>query len=92
VRVFDAGATFSVRNVGTGEYVVPLGTNPTAEINATGRVVYGYNLRVGTPGVYEIQFAIPSVTIMDVDVGDYTDHTVYLQVTVIGGGGGGKPL
>ena len=45
-RIYDAGVTFSVKNVNTGIYAVPLGTSPTAEINATGKVVYGYNLRV----------------------------------------------
>ncbi len=49
-RVFDGEVTFSVKNVGTGQYVVPEGTNPTAEINATGKVVYGYNLRVTSIG------------------------------------------
>ena len=92
VRIFDAGVTFSVKNVGTSEYVVPLGTNPTAEINATGRVVYGYNLRVGTAGEYKIEFVIPSVTITETDIGEYTAHTVSLSITVTtGGGGGGKP-
>lgn len=97
VRVFDAGVTFSVQNVGTGEYVVPLGSNPTAEINATGRVVYGYNLRVGTPGEYEITFVIPTVNITGTDIGHYhtvvaAPDTVVLPITVTGGGGGGgKP-
>lgn len=93
-RVFDGGATFSVKNVATGEYTVPLGTNPTAEINATGKVVYGYNLRVTQPGAYEITFVVPSVTITGVDAGTYvTDpegpDTVTLVINVIGGGGGG---
>jgi hypothetical protein len=99
-RVFDSGVTFSVKNVATGEYAVPLGSNPTAEINATGKVVYGYNLRVTAAGAYEITFVIPSVEITGVDVGTYiTDplgpDTVTLVINVIsgggGGGGGGKP-
>jgi hypothetical protein len=98
VRVFDAGVTFSVKNVATGTYVVPLGSNPTAEINATGKVVYGYNLRVSAAGEYEITFVIPSVDITGVDAGTYvTDllgpDTVTLVINVIqgGGGGGGGP-
>jgi hypothetical protein len=98
VRVFDAGVTFSVKNVATGIYVVPLGSNPTAEINATGKVVYGYNLRVSAAGEYEITFVIPSVDITGVDAGTYvTDllgpDTVTLVINVIqgGGGGGGGP-
>lgn len=94
VRVFDAGVTFSVKNVTTGEYPVPLGTNPTAEINATGKVVYGYNLRVPAAGEYEITFVIPSVNISGVDVGTFTTDpdepdTVTLVITVQNGGGGG---
>jgi hypothetical protein len=90
VRVFDAGVTFSIKNVDTGAYVVPLGTNASAEINATGAVVYGYNLRVTTAGRYEITFITPSVTIGDTDAGTYTDNSVTLIITVTSGGGGGK--
>lgn len=88
-RIYDAAATFSIKNVATGGYVVPEGSNPTAEINATGKVVYGYNLRVTTAGQYEITFVIPSVTITGVNGGGFTDHTVTLLITVGGGGGGG---
>ena len=89
MRIYDAGVTFSIKNVATGAYVVPEGSNPTAEINATGKVVYGYNLRVTTAGQYEITFVIPSVTITGVNGGGFTDHTVTLVITVGGGGGGG---
>jgi hypothetical protein len=96
VRVFDNGVTFSVKNVATGEYVVDPGSNPTAEINATGKVVYGYNLRVYAVGEYDITFVIPSVDITGVDVGDYTTDplgpdtvTLTINVTTGGGGGGG---
>ncbi len=41
----------------------------TAEINATGRVVYGYNLRVTAAGVYTITFTFPNVTISGADAG-----------------------
>lgn len=87
-RVFDGSATFSVQNVATGAYAVPLGSNPTAEINATGKVVYGYNLRVTQAGEYDITFVIPNVTITGVDVGLFTPNSVTLRITVIGGGGG----
>lgn len=93
-RLYDAGVTFSVKNVATGQYVVPLGSNPTAEINATGKVVYGYNLRVSAAGQYEIAFVIPSVDITGVDVGTYVSDpegpdTVTLTINVTMGGGGG---
>jgi hypothetical protein len=93
-RVFDGGVTFSVKNVASGAYVVPLGSNPTAEINATGKVVYGYNLRVTQAGKYEITFVIPKVDITGIDAGTYVSDplgpdTVTLVITVISGGGGG---
>jgi hypothetical protein len=99
-RIYDAGVTFSVKSVDTGIYAVPLGTNPTAEINATGKIVYGYNLRLTAVGKYEITFVIPSVDITGVDVGTWTTDradgipglepdTVTLVINVIGGGGGG---
>ncbi len=92
-RVFDAGVTFSVQNLATEAYVVEPGTNPTAEINATGKVVYGYNLRVTNAGRYEITFVLPSVDITGVDIGTYTTasdgpDTVSLTIVVTGGGGG----
>ncbi len=95
VRVFDGGATFSIKNVATGEYVVPPGSNPTAEINAGGAVVYGYNLRVSAVGLYEITFSIPSVAITAVDAGTFVSDplepdTVTLVINVIAGGGGGR--
>lgn len=98
LRVFDAAVTFSIKNMATGTYVVQPGANPTAEINATGKVIYGYNLRVSAVGQYEITFVIPSVDITGVDVGSWTTDpagpdTVTLIIDVIagGGGGGGRP-
>ena len=95
VRVFDSGATWSVQDLGTLEYVVPsqlIGS----EINATGKAVYGYNLRVPEAGVYRITFNFPSVTITGVDAGTQVDtNTVYLDINVVkagGGAGGGKPI
>jgi len=91
-RVFDPAVTFSVKNVATGVFVVPEGSNPTAEINATGKVVYGYNLRVSEVGSYEITFVIPNVDITGVDIGTYETvadgpDTVTLEIDVIAGGG-----
>lgn len=94
-RVYDSGVTFSVKNMSTGAYAVPEGTNPTAEINATGKVVYGYNLRVTDAAQYEITFVIPNVDITGVDAGTYTTSTdapdtVTLVINVTAGGGGGR--
>ncbi|HEU4526802.1 MAG TPA: hypothetical protein VFT80_02600 [Actinomycetota bacterium] len=95
VRVYVAGVTFSVKNLSTGTYAVPIGTPPTAEINAVGAVVYGYNLRVSVAGTYQIVFWIPAnVTITGTDAGTYdaTAGTFTLDINVVaGGGGGGRP-
>lgn len=83
-RVFDAKVTFSVKNLDTGLYVVQPGSNPTAEINATGKVVYGYNLRVIQSGLYEITFVLPSVDITGVDAGSFvTDPAGPDTVTIV---------
>lgn len=90
-RVYDSGVTFSIKNADTGAYVVQENTTATAEINATGNVVYGYNLRVSDAGRYTITFTVPTVTITGTDAGVYTSHSVALtiSVTTSGGGGGG---
>ena len=87
--VHNQGITFSVLNTDTGVYAVPPGTNPTAEINATGKVVYGYNLRVGVAGNYRIQFtSTPAVTFTGSDAGGVLDaNNVYIDVVVAPGGG-----
>ena len=91
--VHDQGITFSVLNTDTGVYAVPPGTNPTAEINATGKVVYGYNLRVSAAGNYRIQFtSTPTVTFTGQDAanGGMDDpNNVWIDIVVSPGGGGG---
>lgn len=89
--VHDSGITFSVQNLDTLAYAVPPGTSPTAEINATGKVVYGYNLRVGVAGRYRITFtSSPLVVFGGVDAGGQLDlNNVYIDIDVVTGGGGG---
>lgn len=94
VRIYDSAVTLSIKNVATGAYSVPPGTSASAEINAKGAIVYGYNLRVGIAGQYEITYTIPNVDITGVDVGTYTTDpdgadTVTVVINVIAGGGGG---
>jgi hypothetical protein len=88
--VHDAGMQLSVQNVDTGAFVVPL--QPIApEINATGKVVYGYNLRVTAAGNYRIRFnTTPAVTITGVDAGSFDASNATLDIVVGAGGGGGK--
>ncbi len=80
--VHDAGMQISVENLGTGQFVVPL--QPIApEINATGKVVYGYNLRVTAAGTYRIRFAsTPAVTFTGVDAGSFDANNAYLDIVV----------
>jgi hypothetical protein len=89
--VHDAGIKFSVLNTATGVYAVPPGTSPTAEINAMGKVVYGYNLRVTAAGPYRIQFTSSANVHFDgVDAGEQIDeHNVAIDINVTAGGGGG---
>lgn len=100
VRVWNAGAQLSIVSsngleVYDGEY--------TAEINSTGRVVYGYNWQKPLSGDYTITFYVPDVTLASTDAGTLVDSdgdgaydSVELDVTVGmkggGGGGGGKPV
>jgi hypothetical protein len=93
VRVFDSGATWSLMK--DGAYVIepePIGS----EINATGKAVYGYNLRVGEAGTYTITFSFPNVLLTSGSHGTVPVCTngvppceVSLDITVVGGGGGG---
>jgi hypothetical protein len=98
VRVWAPG-TLDVRSDGSSLAGFPKAA--AAEINATGRVVFGYNLRVTAAGDYDLVFTFPDVDITDVDAGFVTyeldsgggplpyGHTVTLPITVIGGGGSG---
>jgi hypothetical protein len=97
-RVKDAAARLAISGteIADGIAIAP-------EINATGRVVYGYNLRVATAGTYVITFTFPNVDITAADAGVIAyepdplnegqllpyGHSVSLSITVGGGGGGG---
>jgi hypothetical protein len=96
VRVWNAGAGLKI--VRSDGFVVYDGTF-TAEINSTGRVVYGYNWQKPLAGNYTITFTAPTVHIAGIAEGDngtvVDAHNVSIDVTVAakagGGGGGGKP-
>lgn len=77
VRVWSSDAEFSI----TGPVDIAL-QSMGAEINSTGRVVYGYNWRPSVAGEYTIHFQAPAVGITTADI----------TVTVSGsaGGGGGR--
>ena len=86
--VHDAGASLTI----TGPNFLASEDPITPEINATGKVVYGYNLRVQAAGEYVITFKMPNVNFVSCDGGDCAADTATLKITVGtgGGGGGGK--
>ncbi len=94
VRVYDSDAEWTITDA-AGNYVLEPSL-ARAEINSTGRIVYGYNLRVPSAGEYTIEFYAPNVTIEGTDSGepilDY-GRTVTLTINVVPGGGkgGGRP-
>ena len=87
-RIWAAGSTLTI----TGDDY-SLDEEATAEVNATGRVVYGYNLRVPAMGDYTITYHFPGVDIVSTDAGVVIDgvdgDSVQLTITVGSGGGGG---
>lgn len=86
--VYDVGARWSVYSDDAGEYFIEEeAIGP--EINATGKVVYGYNLRVPAAGTYTITFIMPNVTFNSCDAGTCLNDTAQLTIDVAGGGGSG---
>ncbi len=79
--VYDSGATLKIYNVATPNS--PITNGPaSAEINATGAVVYGYNLTVPTDGYYVIEFSAPNVTLSSADSGTLSGNVASLKITV----------
>jgi hypothetical protein len=63
----------------------------SAELNSTGRIVYGYNWTPAGVGQYTLEFYAPSVQILNAD-DPAEGHTYSIDVTIddaAGGGGGG---
>ena len=80
--VYDAGATLTIYNKSTPGF--PIVDGPaSAEINATGNIVYGYNLTVPADGYYVLEFDSPNVTLTGADAGTVIDgHLASLTITV----------
>jgi len=89
VRVWDSAALLDIRS--TDGTVVVQNMQPfTAEINSTGRIVYGFNWQNPMPGEYTITVVAPQVMITSADAGTVvTPNIVSLDLTV-GNKGGGK--
>jgi hypothetical protein len=84
--VHDPAATLKIERLGGA--VVFQGA-AGGEINATGKIVYGYNLRVAEAGTYRITYTLPNVSLDSCDAGTCGGNTAYLDIEVVGGGGGG---
>ena len=84
VRAYDDGARLRIiDSSATVIYDQPF----SAELNSTGRIVYGYNWRPTAAGDFTLEFSAPAVDILN-----GIDHTTSIIVTVVpsnGGGGGG---
>jgi hypothetical protein len=85
--VYDAGARFSVVDASGDVVVADQAIAP--EINATGKVVYGYNLRVSAPGKYTIKFTMPNIIFTGCDVANTCVNSIAEMTITVGGGGGG---
>ena len=97
--VYDADASLTIELLDDGGYVASTvyDGEAGAEINASGKIVYGHNLRVGLAGFYKLTYTLPNVTVDSVDIGGFTNSEGVAEVTYVievvegGGGGGGKP-
>lgn len=88
--VYDPDASLKIWNVDTNVYLVGSeaeGDDAGAEINATGKIVYGYNLRVPDAGTYEIEYTFPNVSLTGYDIGSVDGHVATLEITVPSGAG-----
>lgn len=82
VRAYDDDARLRILDSsGTAIYDASF----SAELNSTGRIVYGYNWRPTAAGVFTLEFTAPAVKILN----GVDDHTTTIEVTVISRTGGG---
>ena len=100
--VHDPAATLKIERL--SDMAVVFQGVAGGEINATGKIVYGYNLRVAEPGTYGITYTLPNVSLDGCEeaAAVCAGHTAYLEIAVAGGGGrgggkgsgpgGGKPV
>jgi hypothetical protein len=101
--VFDPTAKLKIELLNNGQTVSPVVFEGTAagEINTTGKIVYGYNLRVKAAGTYRITYTFNNVNFagaVPCDAGTCSGNSASLDIVVGsgggggGGGGGGKPV
>lgn len=97
VRVWNSGVTLDIRST-DGTIVVADRVAYVAEVNSTGRIVYGFNWQNPVAGEYTVTVTTSGIALGSTDAGTLVDtdgdgdfETVKLTVNVgnKGGGGGG---
>ena len=91
VRVWDSLVTLDIRST-DGSVVVADMIPFTAEINSTGRIVYGFNWQKPVAGEYTITVIAPQINITSADAGTVWDEDIVTLDVIVGnkGGGGGN--
>jgi hypothetical protein len=90
--VYDRDAHLTISQPGATTPFVDEDIAP--EINATGKIVYGYNLRVTELGTWVVSFTMPNLNFVGCDVQGLVcaghEASIEIDVGTGGGGGGGK--
>jgi hypothetical protein len=90
--VYDRDAHLTISQPGATTPFVDEDIAP--EINATGKIVYGYNLRVTELGKWVVSFTMPNLNFVGCDVQGLVcaghEASIEIDVGTGGGGGGGK--
>lgn len=89
VRIWNAGVTLKIER--SDGFIVYQGAF-TAEVNSTGRIVYGFNWQKPLAGTYTITITVPTVLLTGADAGTITadGHSASIQINVAAKAGGGK--
>ena len=88
--VHDPAARLKIEKIVDGLPVSTVYDQPAGgEINATGKIVYGYGLRVLEAGTYRITYSFTNVVMEGCDIGTCEGNTAVLEIEVAAGGGGG---
>jgi len=91
--VFDPTARIRIDRMEGENVVATIVDEPAGgEINATGKIVYGYNLRVAENGTYRITYTTPNVTMtcLDAKADCSMGNATFLEIVVPSDGGGGE--
>jgi hypothetical protein len=92
--VFDPDATLKIEKLDASGNPATTIVDESAggEINATGKIVYGYNLRVVENGTYRITYTTPNVTLtcLDANANCELGNATYFDIVVPSDPGGGE--